>query len=79
MNDTDSRASYTAYWYDGIGRQTAEQDFRATASPPTIVAADGQPVTDMTGATQVTLTAYNARGEDYSDIDPAGTENPHDL
>ena len=34
LNATDSRASFTAYWHDGVGRQTAEQDFGATASPP---------------------------------------------
>ena len=73
LNDTDSRASYTAYWYDGVGRETAQQDFGAMASPPLIVPADGQPTTDTSGLTQVTLTAYNARGEAWQTTDPAGT------
>ncbi len=72
MNAGDARASYVADWYDGIGRETAEQDFGAMASPPVIVPADGQPTTALSGLTQVSLTAYNARGEDYSDTGPAG-------
>ena len=43
------------------------------ASPPLIVPADGQPTTDTSGLTQVTLTAYNARGEAWQTTDPAGT------
>ncbi len=72
MNAGDARAWYVADWYDGIGRETAEQDFGAMASPPVIVPADGQPATDLSGLTQVGLAAYNARGEDYSDTGPAG-------
>ena len=44
----DSRASYTASWFDGLGRQTAQQNFGAAASPPTITPTNGQPVTDAT-------------------------------
>ena len=36
--------------------------------------ANGQPTTDTTGLTQVSLTAYNARGKDYLDTDAAGVE-----
>ena len=69
---TDSRASYVGYWFDGIGRETASQNFGAAATAPTIVAADGQPGTDYSGATQVSLTDFNARGEAYETVDPAG-------
>ena len=74
LQDTvnDSRVSYVAYWFDGIGRKTAEQNFGATASPPTLDPADGQPTTDGTGAMQVSLTDYNARGEAWETVDPAG-------
>ena len=72
LGAADSRASYVAYWFDGIGRETAEQNFGATASPPTLVPANGQPGTDTSGATQVSLTDYNARGEAWQTIDPAG-------
>ena len=58
------------YWFDGIGRETAEQNFGATAAAPTPSAAE--PGTDTSGATQVSLTDYNARGEAYETIDPAG-------
>ena len=34
LTATDSRTSYAALWYDGIGRQTAEQVFGAIASRP---------------------------------------------
>ena len=71
LGATDSRASYVAYWFDGIGRQTAEQDFGATASR---AHADrrASPATDTSGATQVSLTDYNARGEAWETVDPAG-------
>ena len=70
LGAADTRASYVADWYDGIGRETAEQNFGATASAPTPTAA--QPATDASGATQVSLTDYNARDEAYETIDPAG-------
>ena len=44
--------------------------FRRTASPPT--PCRRKPTTDTSGLTQVSLTAYNARGEDYCDTDAAG-------
>jgi YD repeat-containing protein len=72
LNATDSRVSYDVCWYDGIGRETAEQDFGALASPPSLTPANGQPTTDLTGATQVRLTEYNARGEANETVDPAG-------
>jgi hypothetical protein len=34
----------------------------------------GQPVTESSGLTEVSLTANNARDEDYCDIDHAGLE-----
>jgi YD repeat-containing protein len=66
----DTRVSYVAYWLDGTGRETAEQNFGATATAPTPSAA--QPGTDSSGATQVSLTDYNARGEAGETVDPAG-------
>ena len=70
LGASDSRASYVAYWFDGIGRETAEQNFGATAAAPTPTAA--KPGTDTSGATQVSLIDYNARGEAYETVDPAG-------
>jgi RHS repeat-associated protein len=72
LGGTDSRASYVAYWFDGIGRQTAVQDFGAPASAPT--RGSSAPSTDSNGATRVSLTAYNARGEAWDTFDPAGNE-----
>ena len=72
LGPSDSRAAYVANWFDGIGRETAEQNFGAMASPPTLVAADGQPTTDSSGATQVSPTDYNARGKAWETVDPAG-------
>jgi len=72
LGATDSRASYAAYWFDGIGRQTAVQDFGATASVPS--RSDDQPAIDSSGATRVSLTNYNSRGEVWQTFDPAGNE-----
>jgi RHS repeat-associated protein len=70
ISSSDSQVSYTGWWIDGVGRQTAEQDFGTLSSAPTPGTA--QPTTDTSGATRVTLTEYNARGEADESIDPAG-------
>ena len=87
LTAADSRASYTASWFDGIGRQTGTADY-GTNNGTAMTAADRpshEPVWDWDDAHQtwqdpygtavpalVTGTAYNARGEDYYDTDTAG-------
>ncbi len=87
LTAADSRASYTASWFDGIGRQTGTADY-GTNNGTAMTAADRPshvPVWDWDGAhltwqdpygtavpALVTGTAYNARGEDYYDTDTAG-------
>ena len=66
-----ARASYVAYWPDGIGRTVATTDYGAA---PVVPPSGGPAPTcyDPTGLTRVTLTDFNARGEAYETIDPAG-------
>ena len=87
LTAADSRASYTASWFDGIGRQTGTADY-GTNNGTAMTAADRpshEPVWDWDDAHEtwqdpygtavpalVTGTAYNARGEDYYDTDTAG-------
>ena len=73
LSSSDSRVSYSATWYDGIGRTVATTDFGALSSAPT--RSDAAPTSyDSSGATQVTLVGYNARGEAAQTFDAAGRE-----
>ncbi len=66
-----SQVSYVAAWFDGIGRDVANVNYGACAGVPSSSGPAPASV-NTTGATQVSFTQYNARGEDYLDTDPAG-------
>ena len=74
-----SQITYTAAWFDGIGRDVANVNYGASAGVPPLGGAAPTSI-DTTGATQVSFTQYNARGEDAFDTDNAGriTENIDD-
>ncbi len=65
-----ARVSYAASWYDGVGRQTASAAYGALATAPT------RPVSAPSSSDTVLVSSveYNARGEAYKTIDPAGSE-----
>ena len=75
----EARVSYTADWYDGIGRQTVDADYGTDNSTPPEIApvydtTSGQWV-DSTGSAIPALvngTSYNPAGEAYQMIDPKG-------
>jgi RHS repeat-associated protein len=65
-----SRDSYVATWCDGVGRSVASADYgtNADAGPP--VRPDSPP--EPSDGVLVSLIAYNARGESFETVDPAG-------
>ena len=88
-NSGQSRVSYTASWYDALGRQTVEADYGTNNDTAMTLAnrPDQAPVWNWDGVNAtwqdpsgtavgalVTGTGYNARGEDYSSLDTAGIE-----
>ena len=71
LTTSDARVYYVADWYDGLGRNVAEQDFGTAVEAPSPSSAAPTGV-GTSGATQVSFTPYNARGEDELDTDAAG-------
>jgi RHS repeat-associated protein len=70
-SEPKARATYAAYWFDGIGRQVARADYgTAGGTAPTRPASPPE----RSDNTLVTTTAYNERGETYSSTDTAGIE-----
>jgi RHS repeat-associated protein len=75
----EARVSYTADWYDGIGRQTVDADYGTNNSTPPEIApvyntTSGQWV-DSTGNAIPALvngTYFNSAGDAYQTIDPKG-------
>ena len=76
LTSSDAQVSYTADWFDGIGRNVADDDYGAAATAPDPPSATNPAPTsiDSTGATQVSFTAFDAAGEDYLDTDAAGRQ-----
>ncbi|MBN2579528.1 MAG: autotransporter-associated beta strand repeat-containing protein [Pirellulales bacterium] len=71
LSSSTARVSYTAYWCDGLGRQTAAADY-GTNGGTAMTSYDRPDVAPESSDTVlVTLTAYNAAGLVESTTDPA--------
>ncbi|MCG8651129.1 MAG: hypothetical protein MI861_14925, partial [Pirellulales bacterium] len=70
------RASYSANWYDGIGRQIAGADYGTNGGT-----AWTRPATTPTRSDNVLVTtfSFNSAGESSSTTDPQGTESRTEL
>ncbi|MDY0170673.1 MAG: hypothetical protein RBS80_29295 [Thermoguttaceae bacterium] len=67
-----ARVSYTAAWYDELGRTTATADYGTGGGVPPVRPAAAPLRSDTV---LVSETRYNDRGEAFATIDPAGVES----
>ena len=72
LGPSNARVSYAAFWQDGAGRQIAAGNYGTNGGT-----APTQPLSAPASSDSVlvSLTGYNARGEAFETIDPAGTVN----
>jgi uncharacterized protein YodC (DUF2158 family) len=68
LTGSNARISYSGSWFDGIGRTIATADYGTTSFEPSEVLSP--PASSPT--ILVSQRLYNARGEAYITIDPAG-------
>ena len=67
----NARVSYAGAWFDGTGRAIAGADYGTNSFDPAEVLSPPE----SSDSVLVSLTGYNARGEAFETIDPAGTVN----
>jgi RHS repeat-associated protein len=65
-----SRDSYVATWYDGVGRGVASANYGTNAEAGLPERPESAPASS--DGVLVSLIAYNARGEAFETVDPAG-------
>jgi YD repeat-containing protein len=65
----EARVSYTAAWYDGVGRPIASANYGTNGNEPLTPPVNVPAASDTI---LVTATAYKQRGEAYQTTDPAG-------
>ena len=77
LDDSDSRASYVATWYDGLGREIATANYGTQASPPTVPATP--PSSCATILVSSTAYGYNVASGTDSDLDEPITYNEQQV